>query len=161
METTGKPTNAEEVCVVCAIGGEDGLGGVTVSFFDHHGLPGPEQCVGSHTFPHCEDIRDNHGGFIYTTFQMTRVIDLHQQTHYPWLLPRRPCFAFTREFLALPTQCAKNDSDQGPYMPIWLAYGDWAESRIFDEGGNLVFFDEGGDIFTATLRKALRTQQGG
>jgi len=135
METNGKQTNADADKVFEI---EDGLGGVTVTFFDHHGMPGEEQRAGSVTFPNYEHACGV-GEFFSSAREMARVIlNLKLALDAAGLMPCGSCFAFNREDEAPPSECPMDDSDQDPYLPIWLAYGDLVGSRVFDEHGIIV-----------------------
>ena len=128
METKGKRNaDADSVFKLAA-----GLGGVTVTFLDANGQPGPQQRVGSVTFP----SQKNAGGddeFAYTLHEMALAI-----WNASWALQTAPlarsgsCFVFSREDETTPTECAK-DPGQGPYLPILVAYDDLMESRLDDE----------------------------
>jgi hypothetical protein len=127
METKGKRTNADAAFQLAA-----GLGGVTVTFLDANGQPGPQQQLGSVTFPSQKNATGN-DEFSYTLYEMALTI-----WNVSWALEAAPltrsgfCFVFSREDEPTPTECAE-DPDQGAYLPILVAYDDLMESRFDDE----------------------------
>jgi hypothetical protein len=131
MEANNKLENADRDAVFKLA---DGLGGVTATFFDHHGGPGEEQRVGSVTFPNYEHALSI-GEWFYTPLEMARAI-CHVQAALveEGLMPCGSCFALSREDEMAPTECPKAGWNQDPYVPIWLAYDDLLESA-FDEHG--------------------------
>jgi hypothetical protein len=129
METKGKPTNAEAGSVFKLAAG---LGGVTVTFLDANGQPGPQQRLGSVTFPSQKNA-DGDDKFTYTPHEMALTI-----WNVSWALLAAPLkrsgfnFVFSREDETTPTEYAK-DPDQGQYLPIMVAYDDLMEIRLDDQ----------------------------
>jgi hypothetical protein len=126
METNRKWTNAGDGFELTA-----GLGGVTVTFLDANGQPGPLQQLGSITFPSQKNA-DGDDVFTYTPHEMALTI-----WNVEWALLSSPlahsgfCFVFSREDETTPTEFAE-DPGQGPYLPILVAYDDLTASRFDD-----------------------------
>jgi hypothetical protein len=109
-----------------------GLGGVVVSFFDHHGRPGVEQAAGAMIFTNYEYADEN--DFFFTPAEMAlRIWKVQAALGAAGLMPSGRCFAFSRELEAPPIACPKDGLDEGPYLPLRLAYDDLVESRIVNE----------------------------
>lgn len=132
MEAIGKPTNADTDAVFDL---EVSRGDLIVTFFDHTGADVGEQPVGSLRFPNYLFDRDQ-GDLGYTAREMALGIwNLMRALDAAGVMPCGSCFAFSREDEPPPREGGPKDGlEQGPYLPLWLAYDDLVESRTVDGG---------------------------
>jgi hypothetical protein len=113
---------------------EPGLGGVVVTFFDHHGGPGVEQAAGSMIFANYDYAYET-GDFFFTPREMAlRIWNVLGALTETGLMPCGRCFAFSREHEPQPSECPKDGCDEDPYVPLWLAFDDLMNSRTDEHG---------------------------